>query len=353
MECGNTPAGDERLPKRSRNAKTHSESGSEDPTSEYLSEVSHRDRPWDKHRLEGESVEVLFEGMPEPGFDRWSARLRECAGVLEFGWTRAEDEGAGVLRLRLKSAWFCRVRHCPVCMWRRAMSWRGRMYQALPKIEVDYPAARWAFLTLTVRNVPVAELRESLKHLHSSFVRMSQRKAWPSPGWIRSTEVTRSRSGEAHPHLHCLLMVPGGYFSGGRYLSQEKWRELWRSCARLNYDPSVDVRAVKPRKGQDDLGAVRYAIVETLKYGVKVGDLLGTEDKAWAHEVARQLHKTRQVGVGGVLREYLKEEEPEQMEMLSGEDAEPDEDENPGGEFFQWRGDSVGNPRYALRRESG
>ncbi|WP_170869787.1 protein rep, partial [Shigella sonnei] len=27
-------------------------------------------------------------------------------------------------RLRLREAHFCRVRHCPVCQWRRSLMWQ-------------------------------------------------------------------------------------------------------------------------------------------------------------------------------------------------------------------------------------
>ncbi|WP_253297333.1 protein rep, partial [Vibrio cholerae] len=53
----------------------------------------------------------------------------------------------GETRLRLRSAQFCRVRHCPVCQWRRSLTWQARIYHSLPKIVVDYPSSRWLFLT--------------------------------------------------------------------------------------------------------------------------------------------------------------------------------------------------------------
>ncbi|MDI5829445.1 protein rep, partial [Salmonella enterica subsp. enterica serovar Kentucky] len=35
------------------------------------------------------------------------------------------------------------------------------------------------------------------------------------------------------------------------YVKQYRWVELWRDCLRVDYDPNVDVRAVKPRKPKD------------------------------------------------------------------------------------------------------
>ncbi|MBX4303169.1 protein rep, partial [Mycobacterium tuberculosis] len=63
-------------------------------------------------------------------------------------------------------------------------------------------------------------------------------------------EVTRGSDGSAHPHFHTLMMVPPSMFTRD-YVKHDRWVELWRECLRVNYDPNVDVRAVKPRKPKD------------------------------------------------------------------------------------------------------
>ncbi|WP_164045311.1 protein rep, partial [Serratia marcescens] len=74
-------------------------------------------------------------------------RVGACSGILRFGWSTNTETGE--TRLRLRDARFCRVRHCPICQWRRSMMWQARFYQSLPKIVAEYPGARWLFLTLT------------------------------------------------------------------------------------------------------------------------------------------------------------------------------------------------------------
>jgi hypothetical protein len=72
------------------------------------------------------------------------------------------------------------------------------------------------------------------------------------------------------------------------------------------------------------------AVLETLKYSVKPDDLIGDkkeikeEDKEWLVELTSQLHKTRAVATGGILKEYLKqlEEEPEDL-IHTDDDQEP------------------------------
>jgi plasmid rolling circle replication initiator protein Rep len=115
--------------------------------------------------------------------------------------------------------------------------WKARAYKVLPQIVEKYPTHRWLFLTLTQKNVPIGELRDTLTEMNRSFRKMVDYSRFPSVGWLRSTEVTRGRDGNAHPHFHCLLMVPASYFSGRGYLKQADWVEMWRKARQLDYNP--------------------------------------------------------------------------------------------------------------------
>ena len=85
------------------------------------------------------------------------------------------------------------------------------MFQQLPKIQELYPTHRWVFLTMTVRNPPIIELRDTLKHMNESWQRLIQTKAFKSgvAGFIRTTEVTRGKDAEmmSHPHYHALYWL--------------------------------------------------------------------------------------------------------------------------------------------------
>uniref|UniRef100_UPI00137AE98A protein rep n=1 Tax=Escherichia coli TaxID=562 RepID=UPI00137AE98A len=123
-------------------------------------------------------------------YDRYVARMASYGGLLLFGWSTLKETQE--TRLRLGKAHFCRVRHGPVCQWRRSLMWQARFYQSLPRIVADYPDARWMFLTLTVRNCAIGELGEMLNRMNAAFQRMKVRKEFrPVQGWIRTTEVTR------------------------------------------------------------------------------------------------------------------------------------------------------------------
>ena len=294
----------------------------------FLSQVSPQDKPWDKHRGFADTVQSHYAGSK---FERYSERISFCSQILEFGLHAADDDS---LKLKLRNSRFCRVRHCPVCQWRRSLMWKAKAYQILPKIVEKYPNHRWLFVTLTQKNVPITELRNTLTAMNKGFERMVKRKTFPAIGWLRSTEVTRGRDGNAHPHFHCLLIVPASYF-GQNYMKQAEWVSLWRDCMRYDYNPVMDVQAVKKGVNPSSL------IPELLKYCTKESDMV--VDRAWFLELTVQLHKMRSIATGGVLKQYLRELEEEPEDLIGEGDDETVEDF--GRLFFGWRRD---NKKYKL-----
>lgn len=285
-----------------------------------LSDLSERDKPWDKHKHNNDRVSDHYA---RSRYNDYSQRTKSCADLLDF--RLVPEASDGVYKLKLAAARFCRVRHCPICQWRRSLMWKAKAYQALPKVVQDYPKHRWLFLTLTLKNCPIEELRSTLDHVNKSFIRLTKLKDWPGVGWIKSVEVTRGRDDFAHPHLHVLLMVAPGYF-GPNYLSQKRWVELWQKCLRIDYKPQTHVKAIA--KHHDPT----VIVPEILKYQVKESDLVANRD--WFLELTKQLHKTRAVAVGGVLRKYMSELEQE-PEDLVGENGEGGVDE--GHLYFGWK----------------
>jgi plasmid rolling circle replication initiator protein Rep len=292
----------------------------------YLTDFSPVDKPWDKHRATASTVQSLYSQV---GYAKYADRIRDCSGQLGFAF-EARDEGE--LKLRLRTARFCRVRHCPVCQWRRSLVWRARFFTAIPKVLEGHPKSRWVFLTLTVRNCPLEGLRGTVNQMNKAWNKLVLRKQFPAIGFVKSLEVTRGKDNSAHPHFHILMMVPPSYFSHG-YITQAEWRNLWGSCLKVGYLPVVNVKVIKPRSTVEDNG-LQIAILETLKYGVKESDLIA--DANWLMELTKQLHKTRAVSVGGVLKNYLSEEEPEDLVNTDENEIETATNEDVSI-WFGWR----------------
>lgn len=234
----------------------------------YLSDLSERDKPWDVHRSQSEAVDRLYGAG---GYQRYQERIEACSRALEFALI---DDGEGGVVFHLIAAKFCRVRFCPICQWRRSLMWRARFFRAIPEYLNDHPTRRPLFLTLTVRNCAIADLRATVDQMNVAFKRMTQRSNWPGTAWVKSLEVTRGADGSAHPHFHILMFVRPGYFTRD-YIKQADWRTYWQSCLRTSYLPVVNVKTVKSKDVQSDAkSAIAVAILETLKYGVKPDDLV-------------------------------------------------------------------------------
>jgi plasmid rolling circle replication initiator protein Rep len=266
-----------------------------------LSEYSERDASWDYHKAEALEVAAMYATSKAHALR--AERMRLCARHLEF--VETVDKQTGAVSTKLHHAMFCHNRYCPICAWRRSLFWKAKFHKALPEIMEQYPKSRFIFLTLTVRNMPVNKLRKSLQSMNKAWSRLVKRVQFNAvQGWVRSTEVTRDKNGDCHPHFHVMLMVDGSYFSEN-YVKHSEWVRAWREVMRIDYDPIVNVKAIKAKNSKSvDLSD---AIAETLKYSVKVADLRSSDD--WLIEMTEQTSRLRFIATGGVFKDILKSPE--------------------------------------------
>jgi plasmid rolling circle replication initiator protein Rep len=322
-------------------------SASHNTTQQFLTDYSPTDKPWDTNKAFNGEVLKILDSSDKRHHQKQAERMKDCADNLEFGWVLFSTE-TGETKLRLKSARFCRVRHCPICQWRRALMWISRFFDAFPKIYAEYPEMRYIMLTVTVKNCEIAELRTTVDRMANAWNKLTKRKDFPAEGFVRSLEVTRGKDGSAHPHFHILLAVPPSYFNGRSYLSKDKWAELWRSAMKLDYKPVCDVRIVKERKEKavvlegcnepknDKIGAaLMSAITETIKYTTKPADMV--KDKAWLLEMVSQMRNVRAISMGGIFKRFLKESEENQDLITASETDIEKQTVNEGGLHFGWR----------------
>jgi plasmid rolling circle replication initiator protein Rep len=233
-------------------------------------------------------------------YDRKAESILSCASWLKVG-TCANGHR------QLTGASFCRARLCPMCAWRRSLLIAHQIKRVGHEVAQQFKV-RWLFLTLTVRNVPFEELRDSIDLLMKAFRKLSMYKRFKNAvlGWYRSLEVTRNLDkhsewfGTFHPHLHVLLCVKPSYFnSSKKYIDQAEWTAMWRKALRVTYDPIVHVQVVKPKRNKKieadllaeyglDVGDVEgsqeltgAAIAETAKYSVKPSELVVFSDACY------------------------------------------------------------------------
>ncbi len=302
-----------------------------------LSDYSKKDAKWDMHRGNTQSISDLYSERAK--YSKLANRMGVCSTFLALG--RSDPDDCGETKLKLKEAKFCKVRHCPVCQWRRAMRNTRKVFERLPALEAEHPNLRWLFLTLTIKNPTMDNLRSTIVSMNAAWKRMIQRKDWPALGWLRAVEVTLGQDGNPHPHFHVLMCVKPSYFSGTGYIKQETWLQMWRDCMRDQSIMEVDIRVVKPKNKGGNLGA---AVVETLKYSFKPEDVM--RDPEFLYGLTDQLHKMRFLACGGSLKGLLKEN-VSNKEMIVGDETTEEVDQAKPLLVFKWR---KTDRRYVMKR---
>lgn len=260
-----------------------------------------------------------------------SINYYELLHVLEF----KADEDTGYLKLF--KTWFCKSRLCSLCNWRRAMKHSSQTKKIIEEVVKQKPKARWLFLTLTVKNVyDGEELDKSLRAITQGFNRLVKYKkvAQNLIGFMRATEVTVNKIDNSYnQHLHVLICVEPSYFNSTKnYITQKQWTALWKRAMKLDYDPVVDVRAIKPKnKRKTD---VQSAIDETAKYPVKDTDYM-TDDKERNLQIVKDLeeglYRKRLLSYGGLLKEIHKQlnlDDVEDGDLIHTDDEEAEASEN-------------------------
>lgn len=313
-----------------------------------LSAFSQKDKPWRQHKSEAERArEILFKS---PSFRSRSERMSDCGKVLQFGLFEAEGQES---HLHLLHAKFCHVRGCPICEWRRSLLWKSRLLNALPSVMNEAPKnSRWIFLTLTVKNCSLSDLRTTLKEMSSAWNRFRDYELMRDVvGWVRKTEITRGADGTAHPHFHVLALVRPEYFKSG-YVTQAEWADGWKRAMRLDYTPVVDVRIVKNRKIElhgKSASLPLSGIKETLKYTTKFSQLLSDEN--WFLNYLDQIKKLRLIATGGLLKNILKDDNETDDDFINVDEISNEEKKKISENIliFFWSGGKKGN--YFLQEE--
>lgn len=289
-----------------------------------LSSLSEKDKTWTEKKRLSETISRLYS---KSQYEKYSSRLDSCANYLTFKQFINGDTGQ--LKLKLNRVFLCKVRHCPCCSWSRSRVWKARLNEGIPKLIADHPSTRFIFVTLTVPNCHISQLRNTLDGMSKAFHKLMMRRDVKSNalGYVRSMEITRNPdTGEAHPHFHVLLAVKASYFTHG-YIKQATWVSHWQECLDTIENRIVDVRTCKPNsKYKHDPLGVASSILEVAKYCVKHTDMI--VDKDWLIEMTTQLNATKHVVLGGLIKTYVNSSEPKEEDIIkaSGDDIEPVDD---------------------------
>lgn len=251
--------------------------------------------------------------------------IGHCATTLGVEITQLPERPA---EAQLRAAGVCNRRVCPFCEWRRSRAWRRRFFQGLPSFHEDFPTHKPIFLTLTVKNCAIEDLRTTIDHMHLSWKRMTKLSMFPTKFWFRRTEVTLERekiggsvSPYVHPHIHALLMVPAGYFSHG-YVKQTEWQKSWQMSARLDYAPVVGIQraTTSSSSGGASTATSRLSALEASKYATKATDLIGMGSSLG--EYHRQVKGLRLSASSGSLKPYISDKPIDSTQLLDTKEGD-------------------------------
>lgn len=277
------------------------------PTGEKLADYSTtgKKRKWDLHKQNNLKLVELYKQAikisPNVISPKRLQDLADCASQLEY---LQDAEG----NKKLYKTYFCRVRLCPMCQWRRSLKLFSQVSKITDYINNQNDDVRYLFITLTQKNCSGLELVQEINKINKSFSLLVDKTKRVQPaskfkkmllGYIKSTEVTYNpKTKTYHPHLHCIFAVQGEYFNKANYINKNSWRAIWADLLKIDYLPQIDVQAIKPARQQK-------AVAELTKYPAKVSSILNLP-QAQAVQVIIDLttlcYKRRFVAFGGIFK---------------------------------------------------
>lgn len=278
-----------------------------EPTGEKLADYSTtgKKRKWDLHKQNNLKLVELYKQAikinPNVISPKRLQDLADCASQLEY---LQDAEG----NKKLYKTYFCRVRLCPMCQWRRSLKLFSQVSKITDYINQQNDDVRYLFITLTQKNCCGSELVQEINKINKSFSLLVDKTKRVQPatkfkkmllGYIKSTEVTYNpKTKTYHPHLHCIFAVQGEYFNKANYINKNSWRAIWADLLKVDYLPQINVQAIKPARQQK-------AVAELAKYPAKVSSILNLP-QAQAVQVVMDLttlcYKRRFVAFGGIFK---------------------------------------------------
>jgi len=201
-----------------------------------------------------------------------------------------------------RQPFYCHKRFCPICQYRKVWKWRSTVRHRLARTHDQHSGMRMIYLTLTVRDPPLSELRATVKRMQRAYTKLRATRHWRLNviGDMRFLEVVPDTVHDdyAHPHFHCILLVRASMWGGKDYLSQERWQAIWAQCLGQEDLPHVHAERVK---GLDATALMNEAEART-RYSLKPMLPEDVPAQAWICETIKQLKGLRTVTAGGELR---------------------------------------------------
>lgn len=269
---------------------------------------------WERKKMAAKEMSLKLARLGKE-FRGRSERMRVCADVVQ---TRicASCGTPHVVHTNL-----CRDRVCPVCTWRLSVKRFMTMYQIVDGLRVAYPEAPWQFVTLTVENCTPEDLTAVIDEMGRTWNNITTSAKFRKKiiGWAKSLEITyNKKTGTLHPHFHILTMWQEAEGDPDEYVIDRWLGGVHRKANRKAQNAQIIKEKVWQDQEDEELMG---AVLETYKYSVKSSDL-----EEMPLGVFRQVLKTlagrRLVSFGGVIKEYAKAMEADDLNDAPESDEE-------------------------------
>jgi plasmid rolling circle replication initiator protein Rep len=229
---------------------------------------------------------ILSDHYVKLGKNSRSSQIEGCASYLMFRNYRDPDRTK-----KLLAANFCKHPLCVMCEWRLHLKKVLELETAIKLMRKADSAYRFYFLTLTVKNW--LEITNSkLKDLQKKAVRFI-REIVNSNSYYVSTEITISKNGDYHPHIHAIVSTENEFEVNYNLIST--YRRLWCLFYAQQDSKFLEVAYYPISKN---------TIHEVTKYVLKPEKKLEQESLI---NVAVAIHNLRKTFASGDLRIYIKQ----------------------------------------------
>ena len=296
-------------------------------TGEILSDKrpNGKEKPWKKHKINSLKLHELYKkALVLDNYLITESRMKnleECGNNLLFSVNDKNEK-------KFKSAYFCRLRTCPMCNWRKSLKMFGQTNKIANKILEQNSSTRFLFVTFTVKNCSAEKLEETINLMNKGFKDLTNKNRKISCsakfknnmlGYIRAMEVTYKQEEDTyHPHIHCIFALKAGYFTHG-YIKKSDWQYIWGECCNTEYEPIVKVQTIK--------NSTSKAVAEVAKYPVKMDEIANYDNEKKAIKALIVFTKTlkgrRLITFGGVfadIKKQLKLDDVETGDLVNLED---------------------------------
>lgn len=184
-------------------------------------------------------------------------RVRNCMTNVQYTDDTHEDD------IKIKSAWFCGDRWCPICQWRKANASSHEMHninaEIIAETNDDY---HYRMVTLTVPNVTKENLSATVQKMSMAWGRIIRRNLFKKSikAWVKVLDITYNPETQTyHPHYHVATCHVSSYGKNpGYYITEDTWLQWWRDTME-----DQTINQVYDGKWDSPAHAVGYAMIPT------------------------------------------------------------------------------------------